>query len=46
MTEIILFACTFTLVFALGVQSLNVNGGPFGIISAMKFHGRMTRLRK
>lgn len=29
MTELLLFASTFTLVFALGMQSLNVNGGHY-----------------
>lgn len=29
MTELILFVSTFALVFALGLQSLNVNGGHY-----------------
>lgn len=29
MSELILFASTFALVFALGLQSLNVNGGHY-----------------
>ncbi len=29
MTELLLFASTFALVFALGMQSLNVNGGHY-----------------
>lgn len=29
MTELALFASTFALVFALGMQSLNVNGGHY-----------------
>lgn len=29
MTELILFASTYALVFALGLQSLNVNGGHY-----------------
>jgi len=29
MTAAILFVCTFALVFGLGVQSLNVNGGHY-----------------
>jgi len=34
MTELTLFASTFVLVFALGLQSLNVNNGHF-ILAAM-----------
>lgn len=29
MTELALFACSYALVFALGFQSLNVNGGHY-----------------
>ncbi len=29
MTALLLFLCTFALVFALGLQSLNVNGGHY-----------------
>lgn len=37
MTEITLFASTFILVFALGLQSLNVNNGHFVLAALTSF---------
>lgn len=37
MTELILFASTFALVFALGFQSLNVNGGHYTAAACTSF---------
>lgn len=37
MTEIYLFGSTFVLVFALGFQSLNVNGGHYALAFATSF---------
>jgi hypothetical protein len=37
MTELILFTSTFILVFALGLQSLNVNNGHFVLAAITSF---------
>ena len=37
MTELLLFSSTFAVVFFLGVQSLNVNGGHYGLAFCTSF---------